>query len=205
MQVITVANFKGGSTKTTTAGYLAHAFATQGLETLVIDADPQASTMRWSERAEWSIPTVALPTKTLHTRIPGIARPSTDVVVIDTPPFLDRAGIVYSALRAADTVVIPTGPTFADIELLPDIWAAIEEVEPLRAHPLISAVLFTRTIANANSTSVYRESLEDDGHKVLTAMVPRREEFGQAVSGPITDLSAYEAVATEVLNLGGHA
>lgn len=43
LQVITVANFKGGSAKTTTALYLSQGLALQGLRVLVIDLDPQAS------------------------------------------------------------------------------------------------------------------------------------------------------------------
>ena len=43
LQVITVANFKGGSAKTTTTVHLAHYLAIQGLRVLAIDLDPQAS------------------------------------------------------------------------------------------------------------------------------------------------------------------
>jgi chromosome partitioning protein len=43
LQVITVANFKGGSAKTTTALYLAQYLALEGFRVLAIDLDPQAS------------------------------------------------------------------------------------------------------------------------------------------------------------------
>ncbi len=43
LQVIAVANFKGGSAKTTTALYLAQFLALQGFRVLAIDLDPQAS------------------------------------------------------------------------------------------------------------------------------------------------------------------
>lgn len=43
LQVIAVANFKGGSAKTTTALYLAQFFALKGHRVLAIDLDPQAS------------------------------------------------------------------------------------------------------------------------------------------------------------------
>lgn len=43
LQILTIANFKGGSAKTTTAVHLAHYLAFQGLRVLVIDLDPQAS------------------------------------------------------------------------------------------------------------------------------------------------------------------
>ncbi|MFS8048699.1 plasmid partitioning protein RepA [Rhizobium sp. BR 314] len=43
LQVIAVANFKGGSAKTTTTVHLAHYLAIHGLRVLAIDLDPQAS------------------------------------------------------------------------------------------------------------------------------------------------------------------
>jgi len=43
MQIISVANFKGGSAKTTTSLYLAQGLALQGFRVLAIDLDPQAS------------------------------------------------------------------------------------------------------------------------------------------------------------------
>ncbi len=43
LQVLAIANFKGGSAKTTTTLHLAHFLALEGLRVLAIDLDPQAS------------------------------------------------------------------------------------------------------------------------------------------------------------------
>lgn len=43
LQVLTIANFKGGSAKTTTTVHLAHYLAISGLRVLALDLDPQAS------------------------------------------------------------------------------------------------------------------------------------------------------------------
>ncbi len=43
LQVIAIANFKGGSAKTTTCVHLAHYLALQGYRVLALDLDPQAS------------------------------------------------------------------------------------------------------------------------------------------------------------------
>jgi chromosome partitioning protein len=202
-QVITVANLKGGSGKTTSTAYLAHALAEQGKNVLVVDADPQASALRWSEAAEWAIPTLALPVKNLHSRLAGIVPPDVEVVLIDTPPFESHAGIVSSAMRAADTIVVTMAPTIAELERLPDVWAAIDDVEPLRATPAQVAVLLNRTVARASSTQQIREHLESNGRSVLDTTIPRREAIAQAFGAPIADLGAYADAATEISALGG--
>jgi len=57
LQVITVANFKGGSAKTTTALYLTQALALQGFRVLAVDLDPQASlSAMFGYQPEFDIP-----------------------------------------------------------------------------------------------------------------------------------------------------
>ncbi|MFE6229410.1 AAA family ATPase [Cellulosimicrobium sp. NPDC057862] len=201
MKIITVTNLKGGSAKTTSCAYLAHAYAAQGLSVLVIDADPQGSALRWSELGEWEVPTLALPVKNLHVRLSGIVPATTDVVLIDTPPLDENAGIVYSALRAADAIVVTMAPTMMEYERLTDVWAAIDEVEPLRVKPAAAAVLLNRTIANARSTETFRELITDAGRHVLAATIPRRESYAQSFAAPVTDLGAYADAAREIAAL----
>jgi chromosome partitioning protein len=57
LQVVTVANFKGGSAKTTTALYLSQGLALQGFRVLAIDMDPQASlSAMFGYQPEFDIP-----------------------------------------------------------------------------------------------------------------------------------------------------
>lgn len=202
MKIITVANLKGGSAKTTSAAYLAHAFAARGARVLLVDSDPQGSALRWSEAGDWDIPTIAMPVKNLHTKLAAIVPAGTDVVVLDTPPLDEQAGIVYSAMRAADIVLVTMAPTMMEFERLPDVWAALDEVESLRSSESISAVLLNRTVANASSTATFRDLISDSGHHVLGATIPRREAFAQAFAAPIQDVGAYADVADELDRLG---
>lgn len=204
MEILTVTNLKGGSAKTTSVAYLAHAYAEKGRQVMVVDADPQRSALRWSEAAEWEIPTVSLPVKTLHSRLSGVVPEHTDLVIIDTPPLDEQAGIVYSALRAADTILVTTAPTMGEYERLPDVWAAIEEVQPLRSSPPLIAVLLNRTVARAKSTQVFRDQITQDGHTVLETTIPRREIIAQSFGAPITDPSYYNDAAAELDRLKGH-
>lgn len=197
-QYIAITNLKGGSAKTTSAAHLAHAFAEQGERVMLVDADPQGSTLRWSSLAEWSIPTIALPVKNLHTRLSGITPADIDLVVIDSPPLDEQAGIVYSLLRVADAAIITAAPTMMEWDRLPTVWSAIDEVESLRDSPLRNTVLLNRTVPRANSTQVFRESIRETGHEVLETTIPRRESFAQSFGAPITDIGAYGAAAEEI-------
>lgn len=204
MKIISVVNLKGGTGKTTTAAFLAHAFAEQGKEVLLVDADPQGSALSWSDRAGWDIPTVGLPKRNLHRQLMGIVRPSTEVVLIDAPPRGEgtQAAIMYSALRAADLVVIPMAPTMVEFEELYEVWDAIEEISGLRDTQPEVAVLLNRTVANAASTELYREQIESEGRHVLKVSIPRLEAFAQAHGAPISDPGAYTYIAEELAQIG---
>jgi|SRR5919205_1898572 chromosome partitioning protein len=197
-KVITVMNLKGGSAKTTTAAFLAHAYAKQGLKTLVVDADPQASILNWAATAGWDIPVIGQPVPKLHTMLGGIIGERYDVVVIDTPPLDEKAGIVYGALRAADTILIPLAPTMMEFGRLKDVWSAIDEVQGMRDDEIRAAVVLTRAVTNAASTNLFREQLEAEGHRVLTTAIPRREAIAQSFGAPITALFDHDQVAIEL-------
>ena len=58
MRTIAVAGAKGGVGKTTLAVHLAVAAVQQGRDVVLVDADPQLSAVRWSERRSSSEPVV---------------------------------------------------------------------------------------------------------------------------------------------------
>jgi chromosome partitioning protein len=205
MITLVVSNLKGGSSKTTTAGFLAHVLHERGKRTLLVDADPQGSALRWQEDADWPLAVIRLDSPKLHRTLPGIVGSSYDAVVIDTPP-LDL-GIVSSALRIATHVVIPMAPTPAEYERLPAVRDLLAEVAGLRAdsEEPPAAVLLTRTIPGAASTEVYRELITESGMPVLRTRVGRLERFSQAIGSPVVRASAgaYGDVLDEVLAMPG--
>ena len=103
---VAATNRKAGTGKTTSAVWVAHAFAERG-PVLLVDADPAASALEWSDLAadEGGFPfrVIALPSKQLHQRLPDIAKPD-EFVVIDTPQTEDHAAIAGSVMRIADEI-----------------------------------------------------------------------------------------------------
>ena len=202
MRIFCVTNLKGGTGKTTTSVLLAHALADAGHRVMVVDADPQRSASRWAELAGWDadrLPVVDMPSKKLHQVIAGIVPPDVSVVVIDTPPLEEQVGIVLAAMRAATDVVATLAPTMMEFERLPNVWDALEDVEPTRTEPARVSVLLNRTVANASSTGAIRELISSSGRHVLGAEIPRLEGYAQAFGAPVTVTPHFAAVATELM------
>jgi chromosome partitioning protein len=195
MTVLSVAlvNLKPGTGKTTSAVWLAHVFAEAGNTVLLVDADPSGSALEWSDLAamypglpQTAFPfrIVALPSRSLHRRVPEIAS-ADDVVIIDAPQLEDHEGIARSAMRYVDEILIPCAPSPIEINRTTPVRDEITEVEELRDRPGRSAVLLNRCIARANSTANARAALEELGYGVLRTAVPRLEVYAQSFGMPI--------------------
>ena len=115
MKTICILSQKGGSGKTTVALALAvHATMRRKL-TLVIDLDPQGSSIKWSERRESDAPTVVSAQAVGLPRIlDGARADGADLVVIDTAPHSEAASL--TAAKASDLVVIPCRGSIHDLE-----------------------------------------------------------------------------------------
>ncbi|NNK77393.1 MAG: ParA family protein [Litoreibacter sp.] len=118
-KVITVAQQKGGSGKTTFAANLAVAAAQNGKSVALIDSDAQGSLGRWyMARLEDPKPGAAeLSFSTASAW--GIAfecdklKKEHDLVIVDTPPKIDAD--LRPALRISDLVVLPVSASHVDI------------------------------------------------------------------------------------------
>jgi chromosome partitioning protein len=120
MQRIVVLNPKGGSGKTTIAINLASYFASRGHAPVVMDFDPQGSSLRWVKKRKPSqAPIQAIAayektdsrtTRTFQLRLPE----STTHVIVDTPAALDPSQLPEMT-RTADKIIVPVLPSDIDI------------------------------------------------------------------------------------------
>lgn len=199
---VAVLNRKAGTGKTTSAVFLALAFAERG-PTLLADADPAASALEWSDLAAedggFPFRVVALPSKQVHRLLPDIAKPG-ETVVIDTPQTEDHAAIAGSVMRYADELMITCAPTGIEINRTTPIMEQVEAADAVRRAPARVSVLLNRAIFGTHSLANTRSVLTDLGFTVLKTTIYRGEVYAQSF-GTVpqqVSLPPWRAVAAEL-------
>ncbi|MBB4303137.1 chromosome partitioning protein [Rhodobium orientis] len=179
--IVALLNQKGGVGKTTLALHLAGEWARRGDRVTLVDADPQGSALDWSEqRAREGLPRlfgiIGLARDTLHREAPELAR-NADHVVIDGPPRV--AGLMRSALLAADIVLIPVQPSPFDGWASAEILRLIEEARIFRPQLVVRFVL-NRSAARTIIARETSEALADQDPPVLRSYIGQRVVFATA-------------------------
>lgn len=202
--IVALLNQKGGVGKTTIALHLAGEWVKRDRRVTLIDADPQGSALDWSQqRARESLPrlfgVVGLARDTLHREAPEIAR-DVDHVIIDGPPRV--AGLMRSALLAADLVLIPVQPSPFDG------WASAEMLSLLGEARIYRPQLVARFVLNrcAARTVIARETAEtlaDHDPPLLAARIGQRVAFADTAQTRrlVSELDRDSAAAREIAAL----
>jgi chromosome partitioning protein len=194
--VITVAQQKGGTGKTTLAANIAAGLAASRRVAL-LDIDPQKSLGRWhalrrerlaqaaalafSDTSGWRLPAELQRLKREH-----------DVVLIDSPPQLDTDARV--AVRAADLVLVPIQPS------LPDVWAAEGTLKLAADERRPAHLMFNRAPAASKLRDAIAADLAGRHLPVLRSALGNRASFAHAFAAGlgVTEAAPRSTAAAEL-------
>ena len=194
--VITVAQQKGGSGKTTLAANLAAVLAPRW-RAAVLDIDPQHSLQRWHALRTARNPAPAAITFSdlagwrLAAELDRLQREH-DVVIVDSPPQVDTDA--RRAIRGANLVVVPVQPS------PPDIWAAEGTLKLAAEERRPACLVLNRVPTGTRLRDTTDRELRARGLVVLPASLGNRAAFSHAFAEGlgVTEAAPRSMAATEM-------
>lgn len=175
-RVITVAQQKGGSGKSTVAAHLAVYFARQGHSAALLDIDPQGTLAFWhGVREESGIPEgdiafSAVSGWRVQSELRAV-RHKYDVIIVDSSPHAQTE--TRTAIREADLVLIPAQPSPADL------WATQAALDIAEKEKSPAVIVLNRVPPKANLTETVRERFPAD--LLLTETLGNRVAYAAAM------------------------
>ena len=201
--IIGVLNQNGGVGKTTIAVNLAAVFARDGHRVLLVDADPQGSSLAWSAARESRppFPVVGMPKPTLHRDLPEVAR-DYDVVVIDGAPRVNELG--RAAIMASDLVIVPVQPSPYDVWATQDVVALIREAQIYKAN-LKAVFVINRKIVNTAIGRDVGTALAEFGFPVSEVALHQRVIYAESATQGLAVIEKEKAgeAAKEITRFAG--
>ncbi len=191
--VITVAQQKGGTGKTTLAANIAAALATSRRVAL-LDIDPQHSLTRWNELRPKTAAKITF-SDVSGWRVTGELdrlKATHDIVVIDSPPHIDTDARL--AIRGANLVLIPVQPS------APDIWAADGTLKLAAAEKRKATLVLNRVPSSGKLRETMTAQLKADGKPLMTATIGNRTGFASAFADglAVTETAPRSIAANEL-------
>lgn len=155
--IITLAQQKGGSGKTTITAHLAAAFSASGKKVGLIDGDPQGSLASWYKARSEKFPEKVK--NFTFMQVPGwrVAselskmRMNHDIILIDNASGLDMD--TRAAMRNANLVIVPVQPSPVDV------WATEAVIDLAKKENYQTMLVMNRATARSRLAMIFQNTL----------------------------------------------
>ena len=199
-QIITVAQQKGGSGKTTVTVNLATALLDQGKSVALLDTDPQGSLGKWFMKRVDTYgdnPNLLFSTATawgINYELRSLSS-KVDFVIVDTPPKADSD--LRPALRAADLVLVPLSASHVDI------WATQDVIDLADRASKRACIVLNRTRSGTRLGAEVLEAVNELDADLLQTTLGNRILFAESLGKGLGAIESQKksAAAEEVRSL----
>ncbi len=201
-KIVTFANQKGGTGKTTLATNLAVLWSNSQYKVAVIDADPQKSLDNWVEARkkyygenEIGIDVYPYHTHSLGEDIKKIKR-KYNFIIIDSPPSITYDTI--QIVKNSDRIFVPVQPSPVDL------MATIPFLNLVKQERKKAIVILNRVMPRARLTDAMVMRLRYAGAKIARSRISSKVIYAEtySVGRGVVDISVTTDVSKEIINVG---
>ena len=201
-KVISLANQKGGSGKTTLCVNLSVLWSNSEYKIAIIDADKQRSLTNWydSRKKYYGDNDTGISifkyNAVDHSEMLKDLKKNFDIILIDSPPSISMDSITI--VRNSNYVVVPVQPSPLDI------LATIPFLDLIKKEKKSSKVVLNRILARAKLTEAMALRLRYSGAKILRTKISSRVLYAETfnVGRGVIDISVVSSASKEIIKLG---
>jgi chromosome partitioning protein len=177
--VVSIAQQKGGSGKTTLAIQLGVAWLAQGRHVAMLDIDPQASLFTWFGLrrqllgdTEGGLMVQGLSGWRLGNELRRLRR-EFELILVDSPPHAETDA--RTAIREADLALLPCQPSVLDV------WASKATLDFARSGNTGALLVLNRVPARGRAAEAVRADIEARGWPLAKASLGNRQAFAASL------------------------
>jgi chromosome partitioning protein len=201
-KIITFANQKGGSGKTTLSANLAVLWANSGYKVAVVDADAQQSLTYWLRARKkyylnepLGIDSFPFHPRDLKNDLQNIKR-KYDFIIIDSPPSITFESV--QIVKSVDAIYVPVQPSPLDL------MATIPFLKIVSEEKKKAIVILNRVMPRAKLTDAMIMRLRYAGAKIARSRISGKIIYAETftVGRGVVDISVTSDSSKEIINIG---